>query len=141
MEKWSSETALLFGVNPVALVVATVAAFVASTIRYIVFGKQRAKLLGRDPGTVGRPPPWKVLAELARNVIIAYAVTRLVMIPGAVAGLGTVGLAISLWVGFPVMILIGSVMWENVPWKLAAIHAGDWLVKLALILGVVSALG
>ena len=37
------------------------------------------------------------------------------------------------------MILVGSVMWENVPWMLATIHAGDWLVKtllIAVILGV-----
>jgi hypothetical protein len=37
------------------------------------------------------------------------------------------------------MILLGSVVHENVPLSLAAIHAGDWLVKLllmTLILGV-----
>jgi len=37
------------------------------------------------------------------------------------------------------VILAGSAMWENVPWRLAAIHSGDWLVKLlllAVILGV-----
>ena len=27
----------------------------------------------------------------------------------------------------------GRVVWDNVPWKLAAIHAGDWLVKLPLM--------
>jgi hypothetical protein len=43
-----------------------------------------------------------------------------------------------IWV-FPAMILLGSVVHENVPLLLAAIHAGDWLVKLLLmsvILGV-----
>ncbi len=42
------------------------------------------------------------------------------------------------WV-FPAMILLGSVVHENVPLMLAAIHAGDWLVKLllmAVIIGV-----
>ena len=37
------------------------------------------------------------------------------------------------------MILLGSVVHEDVPLMLAAIHAGDWLVKLLLmtvILGV-----
>jgi hypothetical protein len=47
-----------------------------------------------------------------------------------------VGLGLLAWIGFPVMILLGSVQWEDVPWKLAAIHAGDWLVKL-LILSVI----
>jgi hypothetical protein len=37
------------------------------------------------------------------------------------------------------MILLGSVVHEGVPFVLAAIHAGDWLVKILLmtvILGV-----
>jgi hypothetical protein len=37
------------------------------------------------------------------------------------------------WIGFPVVILIGSVLWENTPVKVAAIHAGDWLVKMLVI--------
>ncbi len=36
------------------------------------------------------------------------------------------------------MLLAGSVIWENVPWKLAALHAGDWLVKLLVIAVIVS---
>jgi hypothetical protein len=42
------------------------------------------------------------------------------------------------WV-FPAMIPLYSVVHENVPLMLAAIHAGDWLVKLllmAVIIGV-----
>ena len=42
------------------------------------------------------------------------------------------------WVGFPVVLLAGSVLSENVPWRLAAIHAGDWLVKLLLVSCIVS---
>jgi hypothetical protein len=32
---------------------------------------------------------------------------------------------------------VGSMLWENVPLKMAAIHAGDWLVKLVLIAVIV----
>lgn len=31
------------------------------------------------------------------------------------------------------MLLVGSVIWENVPAKLAALHSGDWLVKLFVL--------
>jgi len=31
------------------------------------------------------------------------------------------------------------VVHENAPWKLAAIHAGDWLVKLLLVAVIVTA--
>ena len=46
---------------------------------------------------------------------------------------GAVRLALLLWLAFPVLILAGSTMWENVPWRLALIHAGDWFVKLVLV--------
>ena len=52
---------------------------------------------------------------------------------------GAVRLGLVLWIGFPFVLLTGSTMWEDVPWTLAAIHAGDWLVKTLLmtaILGV-----
>jgi hypothetical protein len=58
---------------------------------------------------------------------------------GITGWISAVKLGLWLWIGFPFMILVGSVLWDKVPWKLAAIHAGDWLVKLlvmAIILGV-----
>jgi hypothetical protein len=42
-------------------------------------------------------------------------------------------LGLAVWIGFPVVLLSGTVFDENVPWMLgmlAAIHARDWLVKL-----------
>jgi hypothetical protein len=47
-------------------------------------------------------------------------------------------LGLALWIAFPVVLLVGSVTQENVPWKLAAIHAGDWLAKLLIIAVIVS---
>jgi len=44
-----------------------------------------------------------------------------------------VAAAVVAWVGFPVIVLSGSVLHERVPWRLAAIHAGDWLMKLIAI--------
>ncbi|HET9411166.1 MAG TPA: DUF1761 domain-containing protein [Candidatus Dormibacteraeota bacterium] len=51
---------------------------------------------------------------------------------------GAVKLGLTMWIGFPVVLLIGSVTQENVPWKLGAIHAGDWLAKLLIISIIVS---
>jgi hypothetical protein len=51
--------------------------------------------------------------------------------------MGAVQLGLSLWIGFPLVLLVGSVIWENVPWRLASIHAGDWLVKLLIIAAIV----
>jgi Protein of unknown function (DUF1761) len=127
----------MLGVNFLAVVVGAVAVFVASSVWYIVFGPTRMRLRGIEPGTAAdvRPPPWKVLAEVLRSVVVAYVLARFIGALG-VTWMGAVGLGLLAWIGFPVMILLGSVQWEDVPWKLAAIHAGDWLVKL-LILSVI----
>ena len=42
-------------------------------------------------------------------------------------------LALIIWVGFPLVLLTGSVIWEKVHPATAAMHAGDWLLKLVLI--------
>jgi hypothetical protein len=45
---------MMVGMNYLAVVVAAVAAFVASTVWYIAFGKARAELLGRGSVAIGR---------------------------------------------------------------------------------------
>ena len=119
--------------NYLAIVVAVVLAFVASTVWYIVFGAEREKLLGREGGVVERPPVWMVLVELVRSFVVAYVLAVLFGLVGVAGFIGAVGLGLLMWVGFPVVLLVGSVIWDRVPFKLAAIHAGDWLVKLLLI--------
>ena len=128
--------------NLLAVVVAAAAAFVMSSVWYIVFGKERMKLLGNDPGAAAdmrRMGIWKKLGEFVRGLVVAYVLARLVLLLGVADWRGAVQLGVWLWIGFPLMILVGSVMWDKRPWKLAAIHAGDWLVKIllmAVILGV-----
>ncbi len=130
------------GANNWAVVVAAVAAFAASSVWYILFGKERMKLLGNDPAATAemkKSPAWKKPVELVRGLVVAYVLARFVVLLGVVDWKGAIQLAMWLWIGFPVMILAGSVLWDNRPWKLAAIHAGDWLVKtflMAVILGV-----
>lgn len=122
--------------NYLAIAATTVAAFVASSLWYVVFGKQRMKLLGNDPGATAdmrKVQPWKILGEIVRSFVVAYVLARFVVRLGIVDWKGAVLLGLSLWVGFPLMILVGSVVWDRRPWKLAAIHAGDWLVKLLLM--------
>jgi hypothetical protein len=119
--------------NYLAIVVAVVLAFVASTVWYIVFGAEREKLLGREGGVVERPPVWMVLVELVRSLVVASVISVLFGFVGVVGIIGAIGLGLLMWVGFPVVLLVGSVVWDGVAGKLAAIHAGDWLVKLILI--------
>ena len=76
------------------------------------------------------------MVELIRTLVVAYVFARLVGLVGIRTWQRAVRLGLWVWIGFPTMILLGSVAHENVPLQLAAIHAGDWLVKV-LILAVV----
>lgn len=75
-----------------------------------------------------------MLLELARNIVLALVLCYLVALLARTSWLSALGLALILWIGFPVLLLSGSVMYEKVPPKLALIHAGDWLIKLVLII-------
>lgn len=84
-------------------------------------------------------PVWKVLLELVRSFIVTLLMAHIIALARIGAWIDAVQLGIWLAIGFPVMILMGSVTWDKRPWKLAAIHAGDWILKLlliAVILGV-----
>lgn len=95
------------------MIAAIVAAFVASSPWYspLTFGKQLLELSGAglNPDHAG--------AKIAGEILV-------------------LGLGALLWIGFPVLLLSGSVMWQNVPWMLAVIHAGDWFVKLLLMTAI-----
>ena len=122
--------------NYLPILVAAVAVFVVSATWYGVLGTQLAEL-NYAYADSGQPPVWKMLAEFARSLVVATVVAGLASEMGIEDWLSAVGLGLVLWIGFPAIILSGSVLHENVPWKLAAIHAGDWLLKLVVIAVVV----
>ena len=108
------------------------AAVLASVAWYTAFGKQLARY-DEVYADSARPPAWVMPVELARSTAVAAAVAVLadrtrVEGPAQVARLG-----LGLWVAFPVVLLTGSVVHEKVAWQQAAIHGGDWLVKLLLV--------
>jgi hypothetical protein len=86
----------------------------------------------------GQTPPWKAGVELPRGLVLA-AVLAGVAAQGEVdEWTGGLLLGLALWIGFPLVLWTGAVIHEGTPWKLAVIHAGDWLVKLLLVAVIVS---
>jgi hypothetical protein len=125
--------------NYLAIFVAAVAALVVSSLWYMVFASRGP--LGESPGStvdMNRPPVWKLLVELVRSLVVAVVLAGLAEQLGIVDWPGAVQLGFAMWIGFPVVLLVGSVIWENVPWRLGTIHAGDWLVKTLLIAVIVT---
>ena len=115
-----------------AIAVVVVAAFIISGVWYGVFGGRLSRL---HPAYAdgGAPSGSDVLVELVRNLILATVVAGLVGQLGVDTWPGGILLGLALWVGFPLVLLAGSVYHEKVPAQLAAIHAGDWLLKLVAI--------
>ena len=108
----------------------------ASAAWYTAWGDRLAEL-DEAYADGGPPAAWVLPVELARSGAVATAVALLVGATGARGRGSAARLGLGLWGAFPVVLLTGSVVHERVPWRLAAIHAGDWLAKLLLIAAVV----
>ncbi|HZE94243.1 MAG TPA: DUF1761 domain-containing protein [Gemmatimonadales bacterium] len=125
------------------VLVAAVVVFVLGWLWYspLLFYKPWMRLRGLDPVAAmagAKMPGGKLLVELVRCLLLAYVIARFVALLGISSWLMAVHFGFMVWIGFPVIILAGSVLWENTPWKVAAIHAGDWLVKLLVISVIVT---
>lgn len=127
-------------VEYLAIVLGTLLSLLFSTLYYILLNKQvtetraaAAKQIKSSKAEIRTTTtPNKIIIELTRTfilgLVIAYACRLLDLTTLTQAAL----LAFWLWVGFPVVLLVGSVIHEHFPPRLAAIHAGDWLAKLLI---------
>ena len=125
------------GFNYLPILVAAVAVFVVSTVYYIASTDRLKRLSAAYADADARPAAWRVVIEILRSLVVGAIVAGLVSLIGITDLAGAVQLALALWIGFPVVLLTGSVIWEKVPPMLAAIHAGDWLLKLLTIVIIV----
>lgn len=115
------------------IAVAAFAAFVLSSVYYVLLSPMEQRALGERALDRGKPGPAKVAAELVRTAVVAAGFAWVADRAGLLSLPASLSLALVLWVAFPVVLLTGSIIWERVPWQTAAIHAGDWLLKLVLI--------
>ncbi|OLF11321.1 DUF1761 domain-containing protein [Actinophytocola xanthii] len=112
-----------------AVLVGTAAAFVIGGGYYAVLATART-----EDADLGTSSPLILLVELLRCLLLASAVTGLVAATDTATWWGGLLLGLALWVGFPLVLLLGAVVHERTPVRLAALHGGDWLLKL-LVLG------
>ena len=121
-----------------SIVVAAVAAFVLSSLWYMLLGRRLAAL-SPAYATGARPSGPVVALEFLRSLVVAAVLAVLAARSDTETWLEGAGLGLLAWVGFPLVILAGSVLHERYRWQLAAIHQGDWLLKLLLVAAIVSA--
>jgi hypothetical protein len=125
-------------IEVLAVLVATVAAFVVGGGYYAVLGDQLAGV-SNAAASGKQPPPWTLAVELLRCLVLATVVAGLASQGEIDEPAGGLLLGLALWIGFPLVLWTGAMIHENTPWKLAAIHAGDWLAKLLVVGAIVAA--
>ena len=120
-----------------AVLVSTVAIFIVGWLWYspLLFFKPWMTLRGLDPAAAmtGKMPMGKLVGELIRCFVFSYLVAHLVVNNELHHITSAIHSGIFYWVTFPVVLIAGGVMWEGMKWQVAAIHAGEWLVKLLLV--------
>jgi hypothetical protein len=122
-------------VDLLAVAVGTVAAFILGGAYYAVFGTQLAQV-SAAAAAGEQPPPWMLVIEALRCLVLVTVVAGLASQGDIDEWTGGLALGLALWIGFPLVLWTGAMLHEKVPFKLAALHGGDWLAKL-LVVGVI----
>ncbi len=127
-------------INVVAVIVAAVASFAGSGVWYAVLGDRVARLQaqwrGSDPAAEPNLVRY-VVVFLATALVLALVIAALVEMAGVSGPARSAGFGLMLWVGFALTQWVGSIVGEEVPLELAAIHAGDWLLHSLIITVIV----
>ena len=118
----------------VSVAIAAVSVFVLSSVYYMALTPIEVRALGpAAPDRGGRPAGMKVVLELARSVVLGAVIAGVARAADLHSVGSTVLLGLALWLGFPFVLLTGSMLWDKVPTATATLHAGDWLLKLVVI--------
>jgi Protein of unknown function (DUF1761) len=130
-------------INYWAIVAAAVAALVVGAVWYspLLFGNAYLELHGRNPDSMAdmKIRVGEMIGDFVRYLVVGYILARFFVLLGVADWKRAVQTGLWLWLGFQAMLLLGSVLHEQMPWLLYAIHAGDALVKtlfMSVILGL-----
>lgn len=124
-------------INVVAVLGAGVLAFVVGGLWYspLLFGKAYLTLRGLDPTAEVGMPAGELVGEFSRWLLITVVLAALMPRVG-VDGVATAVLfGLTMW-AIIYAALAGAVLHEEYPWRVYALHAGDGLVKLVVITGI-----
>ena len=120
-------------INPLGVAIATIVGFVIGGLWYspFLFGDLWWKLRGIDPAAVPNDglPVGKMAAEIVRVLVVATTLAWLQHASGTTSFGAALLLGLILWLGFQAITIAGSVIHEDYPPPLYAIHVGDALVK------------
>ncbi len=122
-----------------AVLVSGIAGGLVTPLWYMAFQDVHARLVPAGSGQIvdfKSAPMTSKAIDFLRGFVVAFVLAYLIDATEVTTIAGAVALAALLWAGFPVVMLIAPVIWGGQPWRLSALHAGDWLVKL-IVMGAV----
>src|SRR5689334_1229766 len=93
----------MLGINYWAVVVAAIAAFVASAAWYIVFGKELAKVSAAFAKGMQKRQPWKMLVVIVQSLVLALVLAYFIGLIGNVDWVGALRVGVLLWIGLAAM--------------------------------------
>jgi hypothetical protein len=136
------------GTNYLAIVVAAVAAWLASAIYYMSLSRLYVAALGKTPEQMAadRKKPWAFLPfvyAFVANVIIAWMLAGVLghLGPGQVTLRNGVVSAAFLWFGFVLTTMTVNYSFAGRDRRLLLIDTGNWLIVLVVIGAVIGSLG
>lgn len=134
-------------INELAVLAAAVASMVIGFVWYgPLFGKQWMALSGMTKENIeeakkkGMSKMYVLtfIGSLAMSYVLAHSLffaATYLNVEGLNAGLQT---GLWNWLGFIAPVTLGTVLWDNKPWKLWVLHNAYWLVTLT-VMGVILA--
>ncbi len=126
---------MLESVNLIAVLIATIAAFVFGAAWYGILGKQWMAAAGLTPADT-KPAPRLLIITFLCQLVMAFVLAGIIFHAGGYTlanGLTSGGL---IWLGFVLTTQIVNHRYQGAPWSLTLIDAGHWLGAL-LIQGAV----
>lgn len=134
------EKASVSGVHYKAVLLAAIAAMVVGGLWYspLLFGGAWAHLKAGASAGGAKMSPVEGLGELLRSGTVAYLLARLINVY-RFGWRGSLLLGAALWLGFHATLLLYSVVHEQMPLALFAIHAGHGLANDLVIATIVGA--
>jgi len=116
-------------INYLAVIVTGIIAFVLSLIWYspLVFGKIWMEYRNVPDQSA---PSWTMIFAPLRELIASYVIAILITHLKIIDWKKAVGFILLLWLAFHAVGMAGAILWDNMPWQLGLVHAGDWLMKM-----------
>ena len=133
--------AVNFGVNYLAVVVATVVALVIGFIWYSprVFGTRWMTYLGTTQAQLGNPGPTGMLVGVVASLINAWVLAVLALNLGGKSVTDGVLLGVLAWLGFMATITAAQISFEKKSWGLWVLNNAHNLLVQVIMAAIVTA--